>query len=272
MKVRYLLTLLLLPLAACTAHQEMEQSTVIISDHLSNQRVNAFAQDPDGHIWLATGRGLDKFDSHDYYQYYCSDDTLSLPDNQVSTVFIQRSGRLWAGTMNGAAWRTDQDRFHRIRMPGDSRNVTAILEDREGNLLLQGGSKLFRYDEARDTVVTVIRELSAFGSPALALDRNNRLWVNNGASVTRYDAADFTQSESVPTPFICYHLCDAGNDELWLSGMGGLGILDTRTMEWKPLPEAIRRTGGIMDGDVDLIYAVDSRTLLLHVIGKGMYR
>ena len=272
MKVRYLLTLLLLPLAACTAHREMEESTVIISDHLSNQRVNAFAQDPDGHIWLATGRGLDKFDSHDYYQYYCSDDTLSLPDNQVSTVFIQRSGRLWAGTMNGAAWRTDQDRFHRIRMPADSRNVTAILEDREGNLLLQGGSKLFRYDEAGDTVVTVVRELGTFGSPALALDRNNRLWVNGGASVTRYDAADFSRSESVPTPFVCYHLCDAGNDELWLSGMGGLGILDARTMEWKPLPEAIRRTAGIMDGDVDLIYAVDSRTLLLHVIGKGMYQ
>ena len=106
MKCRYLL--LLLPLVACTAQQEIEESTVIISDHLSNQRVNAIAQDPDGHIWLATGRGLDKFDSHDYYQYYCSDDTLSLPDNQVSTVYIQRSGRLWAGTMNGAAWRTDE--------------------------------------------------------------------------------------------------------------------------------------------------------------------
>ena len=271
MKLRHFL-LLLLSLSACTANRELQESDIVISDRLSNQRVNAFAQDPDGHLWMATGRGLDKFDGHDYYQYYSGEDSLSLPDNQISTVFIQRSGRVWAGTMFGAAWRTPQDRFRRIRMPADSRNVSAFLEDREGELLIQGGNKLFRYDPIRDTVVTVIRELGAFGSPALVLDRDNRLWVNGGMRVTRYDAADFSRSESVETPFVCYHFCDAGNDELWLSGMGGLGILDMRTMEWKPLPEAIRRTEGIMGGDVDLIYNVDGRNLLLHVIGKGMYQ
>ena len=64
------LIILTLALAACGQRQEMEISSVVISDRLSNQRINSFAQDSDGHIWIATGRGLNKYVTQDYYQYF----------------------------------------------------------------------------------------------------------------------------------------------------------------------------------------------------------
>ncbi len=38
---------------------------VIVSDRLSNQRVNAFAEDNDGHVWIATSRGLNRCSVHE---------------------------------------------------------------------------------------------------------------------------------------------------------------------------------------------------------------
>ena len=41
--------------------------TSILSGNLSNQRINAFTEDADGHIWIATSRGLNKFNVHEYH-------------------------------------------------------------------------------------------------------------------------------------------------------------------------------------------------------------
>ncbi len=264
------LIILTLALAACGQRQEMEISSVVISDRLSNQRINSFAQDSDGHIWIATGRGLNKYVTQDYYQYFCAEDSLSLPNNQVNNVFFQRNGRLWASTMNGVAWLTPQDRFRRVEIPDGNRNISTLMENREGQMLLSNGSKIFVYDESSERLRTVIRDLNSFGSPAIIMGSDNRIWVNNGMAVSVYSASTFELLDRIETHFICYHICEVGN-ELWLSGMGGLDILDTRSLQWKPLPKAISRTRGIMDGDVDLIYAIDNRNILLNVIGKGMY-
>ena len=70
-------------------------ASLVVSDRISNQRVNAFAEDDDGHIWIATARGLNKYTVNDYHQYFCADDTLGLPDNQVNSVFYSKKGQLW---------------------------------------------------------------------------------------------------------------------------------------------------------------------------------
>ena len=89
-------------------------ASLVVSDRISNQRVNAFAEDGDGHIWIATARGLNKYTVNDYHQYFCADETLGLPDNQVNSVFYSKKGRLWVGTADGIAIRTDEGRFSRV--------------------------------------------------------------------------------------------------------------------------------------------------------------
>ena len=94
---------------------------------------------------------------------------------------------------------------------------------------------------------------------------------NGGTVLNCYNTDDFSLTASYPTSHIVYHLCDAGNGELWMSGMGRMSIFDTRTRTWKELPEAIRNESRLMQGDVDIIYNVDDRSILLNVIGKGMF-
>ena len=54
------------------------------ASYLSNQKVTSICEDAEGHIWIGTLRGLNRFDAHEYHQYFCNDhDSTSLPDNQI---------------------------------------------------------------------------------------------------------------------------------------------------------------------------------------------
>ena len=274
MRIKKILFLTLL-LTACAGQEKYtlpqeNPETVVISDRLSNQRVNAFAEDADGHIWIATFRGLNKYSVHEYHQYFCADDTTGLPDNQISTVFKSSDGRLWAGTVNGIAVRTDQGGFQRVPILDEDRSITRIMETGQGVLLANNTSSLLRYDPEENVFRPVIRDLNAF-STARVIDLENRLWVPTAQGLDCYETASFTKVLSLPVEHPVYHLCDTGNGEIWMSGMGRISVYDTRNMQWKELPEAIRREPRIMKGDVDIIYAVDDRSILLNVIGVGMF-
>ena len=268
--------LALLALGACQNNHPFPTAvpgSVVLSDRISNQKVNGFTEDQDGHIWIATTRGLNKFTDKDFYQYYCTDDTLGLPDNQINAVHAAQDGSLWAATVFGVAVRTPQDCFRRIPVPGENRNMGQILETRDGKLLFSNSATLFLYDAGQDALRPVIRDLGAFGTPPATLTADGRLWVISGGgfALNCYSTTDFSLLQSIALPYQTYHILDAGREEIWLSGMGRLSILDTRSLEWKELPKAIREEKRLMQGDIDILFAPDDNSVLLNVIGKGFF-
>lgn len=67
--------ILLLLVSACqtkgTSTDMEPQSSIespLITNDLSNQNVSAFAEDAQGHIWIGTFRGLNKYNVHEYHQ------------------------------------------------------------------------------------------------------------------------------------------------------------------------------------------------------------
>ena len=276
MRYRLLYTLFaLMALAGCgkrNAPAPDGDGSLLVDDRISNQQVNAFAEDGDGHIWIATARGLNKYTVNDYHQYFCADDTLGLPHNQVNVVFYSKKGRLWAGTADGVAVKTAEGRFSRIPVLGDGRNANRFWETYDGRLLMSNSATLFLYEEAENRFRPVIRDLDAFSFPYSVLD-GNLLWIVSGGGqvLNCYNIEDFSLIGSYPTPHTVYHIIHAGNGEFWMSGMGQLSIFDAPTRSWKELPAAIRNESRLMHGDIDILYPVDAQTLLLNVIGKGMF-
>lgn len=67
-------------LLACDAkeplpeNQNTEIESPVIANDLSNQKVTAMAEDAQGNIWIGTFRGLNKYNVHEYHQYFCTDD------------------------------------------------------------------------------------------------------------------------------------------------------------------------------------------------------
>ena len=275
MKYRLLTAFLLLAaLAGCrrgVPPVSQPSGNIIVSDRLSNQRVNAFAEDNDGHIWIATSRGLNRYSIHEYHQYFSAEDTLGLPDNQVNDVYRSSTGTIWAATNSGVARLTPEGQFRGVPAPGRP-SANRIWETRDGKLLMSNSATLFQYEADEDRFRPVVRDFNAFSFPYSVQD-GDLLWVvsENGRVLNCYNTDDFSLTASYPTSHTVYHLCDAGNGELWMSGVGRMSIFDTRARTWKELPDAIRNEPRLMQGDVDIIYNIDDRSLLLNVIGKGMF-
>ena len=271
MKIKHLLFVPLLALS-CAGPQATPGSlpgvgNVVIADRLSNQRVNAFAEDADGHIWIGTFRGLNKYSIQDYHQYFCADDTLGLPDNQVTALYSNAAGQLWVGTANGVALRTEEGAFRRICMKGDNRNVSQIVETRDGRMLFNCSGQLFRYDEAADCIVSAILD---FGGLTTLVGKDGRIWTASMTELRCFDPSDFSPAGSWPARHPVYHIAMASSGEIWLSGMGELSIFDPRSETWQPLPPAIRREKRLIGGDIDILF-VNGTDILLHTIADGMF-
>ena len=82
---------------------------------------------------------------HDYHQYFCTDDSLGLPDNQITHLLRDSKNRFWVGTVNGVCLYTDKDNFRIIPIEADNKNVRQILEDRNGRIFLSTGFQLYAY-------------------------------------------------------------------------------------------------------------------------------
>ena len=88
-----------------------EEHDLVVANELSNSRVQCIAEDADGYLWIGTFRGLNRYDGHEYHQYFCTFDSLGLPDNQIQSLLCDQQGRLWVATVR----------------PPISRGATALL-------------------------------------------------------------------------------------------------------------------------------------------------
>ena len=70
------------------------EKNLVLSDHISNQKVMSICEDKYGQIWIGTFRGLNKYDGNQYHQYYCVDDSLGLPDNHITHIYRDSHNRL----------------------------------------------------------------------------------------------------------------------------------------------------------------------------------
>ena len=273
-----ILALSLITLSACSTYNGGDiptppEGSVVMSQRVSNQRINAFAEDKLGHIWMATLRGLNRFDGHEFQQFFCTDDETGLPDNQINAIQTLQDGRLCVATVNGVAVSTDQGTFHRIPVEDGTLNMSTILETRSGKVLLSNNSSLYCYFPDQDIILPVLRELNAFGATSMTLDPEGRLWVisGNGFTLNCYSTEDWRLLLTVRTGFQAYHIADAQDGTVWVSGMGRLGILDKATGTWQPIPAPILEEKRLMGGDVDILFAIDPSHMLLNVIGKGFF-
>ncbi len=273
-----ILALSVLTLSACSTYNGGEvptpaEGSVVMAPYVSNQRVNAFAEDSQGHIWMATQRGLNRFDGHEFQQFFCTDDETGLPDNQINAVYALQDGRLCVATVNGVAFTTDQGNFHRVAVEDGTLNMGTLLETRSGKVLFSNNSALYCYFPDQDIILPVFRELNAFGATSMTLDHEDRLWVitGNGFILNCYSTQDWSLLSSARTGFQAYHIADAQDGTVWVSGMGRLAIMDTATFSWQPIPAPIQAEKRLMGGDVDILFPIDAGSMLLNVIGKGFY-
>lgn len=152
-------TVMLLLLIVCVNTNTHAQHPYFESYHLLKKndpvQVNVVHQSRGGFIWLGTDRGLFRFDGIDFTWFATAD---SLPDENVTAIEEDSTGRLWLGHRNGMLSILDHGKISRFDPPEGSAagEVSDILFDSRGHLwfsTLNDGlyyfvnDRLFRVDE-----------------------------------------------------------------------------------------------------------------------------
>jgi len=131
-------------------------------------------------------------------------DATSLSDDSVSTIFEDRDGNLWVGTLNGGLNRFERDaeRFTRfVRDPDDVQTLSS------------------------NTVLDIYHA------------RDGALWVGTAGGLNRFDAragtfVAYREKDGLPNNFV-YGILEDGQGYLWLSTNKGLSRFDPRTETFK---------------------------------------
>nr|WP_293834249.1 two-component regulator propeller domain-containing protein [uncultured Arsenicibacter sp.] len=93
-----------------------------VNEGLSHSDAMAVVQDQQGFIWVATNKGIDRYDGYEIKPYLLPiDNENGLSNNRVRSLHVSPEGTLWAGTEGGGlnVYNLNQDRFMCLHMkPG----------------------------------------------------------------------------------------------------------------------------------------------------------
>ncbi len=251
-------------------NQVKEQNPIIASD-ISNQKITAFAEDEHGHLWIGTFRGLNKYDGNEFYQYFSTDDSLDLADNNINDLMLDSKKRLWVATVNGVSRYTEQDNFKRIPIRDSNQNGYQLIETRDGRILLNFSYMLGVYNPDNESFDQF--KLFDFSKVPLFIfiDASNDLWTLSERSINRYNSYTFEIKDSVNTDFSIQASYLWGNNEMWLAGNGNIAVFDTRTCRYINTPQCVTNHELLRQSTVQKIYSLNYNSLIFVTEQNGSF-
>lgn len=265
-------------LASCSGsgHKDHITSLVespVIANDLSNKMVNAIAEDAKGHIWIGTFRGLNKYDVHEFHQYFCTDDSLDLPDNQIKDIMLDSRGNLWISTVNGVCVYTDKDTFRRIPMNSNNRNIAQILENHTGRIYLNLIHQLMVYNKEKDEFDMVFNDFDPWHSfnTKCFIDPGDKLWAATPRSLRRYDSETAALEDSIPLKDYPWYFFMEKSGLMWLCGNEGVQLYDTAKRQFVAVSETLSKHPLLSRTAISLIHPYGNDCLILSTDMYGLF-
>ncbi|BCS85308.1 hybrid sensor histidine kinase/response regulator [Prevotella herbatica] len=252
-----------------------EDHAMVVADEISNHNIKAFAEDAYGHIWIATFRGLNKFDGNKYYQYFCTDDSLGLPDNNVSGVAKDKNNRLWVSTVNGICRYTDRNTFERIPMDDDNRNIVQLLVTPQNRIFIYNIGSLLEYDGQKNRFVKRLSHLDPHKNfmGSIHVDKYENIWVANLNSLRCFDHQTLKMTDSIAFPKGFYPLYTYLQDGkyFWLCAGNGIMLYNTKTKTFEHISSAIASNPVFSHDQVYCIHPYNKGGLLISTAQNGLF-
>ncbi|MBN1951818.1 MAG: SpoIIE family protein phosphatase [Bacteroidales bacterium] len=125
--------------------QQVRFQNFSVTEGLRDPYVYNIVQDKNGFIWLGTGRGLCRYDGHEFF----TPTLKALPEEEVYISFVDNLGKLWFGFSNGEVWSYDGN------------NYSSYVLDKEKNITIKG---ITQSDELGVIIATQNQGLYHFNS------------------------------------------------------------------------------------------------------------
>jgi len=244
-----------------------------IAPYISNQKVSSFAEDENGHIWIGTFRGLNKYNMLDYHQYFSSPDGSGIPDNQIQALYRDSRGRLWISTVNGIAYASEKGDFICPAMNVSNRNSTSILESSEGRIYFSTGFNLYCYDENKESVDYAIPLLADAGVPVTCfMSGDNALWAADSYRLRRISLDDMTVTDSIAVDGFPSSFVMAGKGTIIVSGFfSPVRFFDTAGKSFIAAPEAFGQQPLLKEAVINQVLEYRDNCFLINTDKNGLF-
>jgi ligand-binding sensor domain-containing protein/signal transduction histidine kinase len=235
-------------------------------DGLPEETVQAFAQTPDGYLWVGTSGGLLRFDGARFH-LFAHENTPAFRENSVFCLLAARDGRLWIGTDGSGLIEWQNGVFHAYpAAKGQTADfVRALTEDHNGLLWVATDDGLFWARNGSLERADKPLGLPVFNVHAVLEDRSGRIWVGGSRLYSIKDG----QSHEYSLP---------GNDSknkvksflqtsdgvVWVGTVGGLYRLLPGEDRFEPVPG--------VSGTIRSLREAPNGELWAGAIGAGIFR
>jgi ligand-binding sensor domain-containing protein len=202
--------------------------SIRLPEEFQQTSVNCMVQDLNNYLWIGTGKGLYQYDGSDFTYFPSGNGNDALP---VTSLYMDASLTLWAGTRKGEIYRLQGDslRLFRPEEGNPAVSITAFAEDSGGNLWFSTyGEGVYYYDGKRVYNIDEADGLTDNFCYSLLADDRGRIWVSTdgGISVCSLTNGEctiqkITDANGLPDNIVL-SLAYSGKD-IWV-GMQDLGV------------------------------------------------
>ena len=237
------------------------------SSRLSCQGVTSFAEDSLGFIWIGTERGLNRYDSEGYSQFFHSPtDSTSIPSNYITALFTDNKGTLWVGTNDGACF-YDQEKacFRRVRSSARLGFVHQIWQGRQGVIYMNLIGAMCRIDQESGELRPVANDFDPAKefSNHCHLDPEGNIWSVTPSFISLYTGDGASPLLRIETPLRVKYSKMLSSGILWLCGTGQTMAYDTRSRSFVPLPKGVAEDRMFKGSSVSLVHELRGGNLLI---------
>lgn len=152
-----------------------------VENGLSNNATICSTQDKKGFLWFGTKDGLNRFDGYTFKIFRNDpDDSTTIGNNFIHSLFEDDNGVLWAGTESGLyRYNAATESFSLLKASANTR-IRDIKMDWQGNLWFILGFALSKYNEAKNAV-ELYPTTTYFETSAIGTSLQGGLWAASSA-------------------------------------------------------------------------------------------
>lgn len=234
-------------------------------DGLPEQTVQAFAQTPDGYLWIGTTGGLLRFDGA-HFTVFDRQNTPDLNENSIFCLKVAKDGTLWIGTEGGGVLSYSAGHFRSWDAPDGKGNdfVRAIAQDPDGEIWAGTDRGLLRLTGDRFLQIDGTKSIPPISVHAIYRDRDGYEWVGGwrlmriyGNSGRLYSLGTEGSQNQVKS------ILQTRDGTLWVGTVAGLNRMF-------PGQDHFQRMAGITS-TVRVLRQTQDGVLWIGTIGQGVF-